>query len=117
MPLEEFRSSRPSVAQPFLAKLRNGDFYANNYVDKDRWHCVDIYYPGNPDFLIYGYIDKNTEFGQGLIARLQPSQDLIPGLVAPEKPLSVIAALRFADNPASDNQVEVVEIQSYSWFE
>jgi hypothetical protein len=117
MPLEQFKSTRSNIAQQFRSKLRNGNFYANNYDDQTRWYCVEIYYPGDPDFLIYGYIDRNTTFGQGLIARLQPSQDLIPGLDAPEKQLSVIAALRFTDNPADDNQVEVVGIEKYSWFE
>ncbi len=117
MPLEQFKSARPNIAQQFRSKLRNGDFYANNYEDKTRWYCVEIYYPGDPDFLIYGYIDRNTGFGQALIARLQPLKNLIPGLAVTEKPLSVIASLRFADNPASDNQVEVVGIEKYSWFE
>ncbi len=117
MPLEEFRSNRPSVAQQFRVKLRNGDFYANHYADKDRWHCVEIYYPGNPDFLIYGYIDRETPFGKEVIARLDPSQDSIPGLPTFEKNLSVISSLRFLENSTSDNQVEVVDIKSYSWFE
>ena len=117
MPLEKFKSSRPSVAQQFRAKLRNGDFYANHYADKDRWHCVEIYYPGNPDFLIYGYIDRHTAFGKELIGQLDPLQDIIPGLPAVERNLSVIASLHFLDNSTSDNQVEVVDIKSYSWFE
>ena len=117
MPLEKFRSSRPAAAQQFRAKLRNGDFYANHFADKERWYCVDIYYPGNPDFLIYGYIDRETPFGKRVITRLDSSQDSIPGLPAVEKNLNVIASLRYPENSTSTNQVEVVDIKSYSWFE
>ncbi len=117
MPLDTFKSSRPATAQQFRAKLRNGDFFANDFEDQDRWHCVEIYYPGSPNFFIYGYIDRETLFGEKLIARLDSSQDSIPGLPAVEKNLTVIASLRFPQNPASNNQVEVIDIQSYSWFE
>jgi hypothetical protein len=117
MPLEQFKSSRPATAQQFRAKLRNGNFFANHFENKDRWHCVEIYYPGSPDFLIYGYIDRETPFGREVVARLDSSQDIIPGLPTVEKNLSVIASLRFPEGSESNNQVEVVEIQSYSWFE
>ncbi|MFP6874450.1 MAG: hypothetical protein VCA55_13195 [Verrucomicrobiales bacterium] len=116
MPLEQFKSTRPTLAQPFRAKLRNGDFYANDYDDKTRWQCVEIYYPGDPDFLIYGYIDRNTVFGQGLITKLELTQNVIPGLPARKKHLSVITSLRFPENPAAHNQVEVVNIEKYGWF-
>jgi hypothetical protein len=117
MPLEKFKKTQPVQAQPFRAKLRNGDFFANDFDDKKRWYCVEVYYPGNPDFLIYGYLDRQTPFGKGVIARLDQSENIIPGLPAIETTLSVIASMRFPQNPASNNQVEIVDISSYSWFE
>ena len=117
MPLEKFKETQPVQAQPFRAKLRNGDFFANDFDDKNRWYCVEVYYPGNPDFLIYGYLDRQTPFGKGVIARLDQSENIIPGLPVIETTLSVIASMRFPQNPASNNQVEIVDIPSYSWFE
>ena len=117
MPLGLFKKTQPVQAHPFRAKLRNGDFFANDFDDKKRWYCVEVYYPGNPDFLIYGYLDRQTPFGQSVIARLDHSENIIPGLPAIETTLSVIASMRFPQNPASNNQVEIVDIPSYSWFE
>ena len=117
IPLELFKKTQPEQPHPFRAKLRNGDFFANAFDDKKRWYCVEVYYPGNPDFLMYGYLDRQTPFGQGVIARLDQSENIIPGLPAIETTLSVIASMRFPQNPTSNNQVEIVDISSYSWFE
>ena len=105
MPLDEFKSKRPKTPVKFWAKLKQADFYNHSFSDRLKYQAVELSYPGRIDFKLIGYIDRSTEWGAELIARLDEGE-------AP----SLILEVAYPEKAADSSQVEIVSILSETWF-
>ena len=71
MPLEKFKSERPATPVKFWAKVKLADFYNHSFSDRLKYQAVELSYPGRIEFKLIGYIDRSTDWGAELIARLE----------------------------------------------
>ncbi|MGI9242069.1 MAG: hypothetical protein ACR2RV_14795, partial [Verrucomicrobiales bacterium] len=79
MPLEKFKEERPTTALPFRVKVKPGDYYNYGFRDEAKFRCVELSYPGRPEFRLFGYIDRSRESAQELIGQLD--MGLAPSLI------------------------------------
>ena len=105
MSLAEFKEQRPTVPVAFRVKVQADGYYNHEFADSERYQCIIMIHPGDPDFRLYGYIARDNPL-------LQP---LLTALVS-ESP-SVVLSARFPPTSRADNQVEVVSLLEESWFD
>ncbi len=67
MTVDEFIKGKPTIPQPFRVQAEPGDYYNGQYADDRKWCAVDLTYPGNPDFHLFGYVERNTPHGDRLM--------------------------------------------------
>ena len=104
MPLEKFRNAMPTDPIPFRVLCKLADDYRAPFEDAAEFQCVRLTYPGDNEFRLTGYIDRGTDWADEFLAKLEFGG------------ASVIAGLRYPEDPASDAHVEVVRIVHESWF-
>lgn len=105
MTLNEFKKTRPQNSVAFRVKVQGDSYYNHHFSDKEKFLSVLLVYPGDPDFLLYGYLDREDPSLQPLIETLSHSSP------------SAIVGLRYPPIVEEDNQVEVAEVISMTWFE
>ena len=106
MPLEKFKSEQPRQPTKFWVKVKPSQFYNFGFTE-DRYHAVELSYPGHVDFKLNGYIDRKQERAPSLISQLELG-------IAP----SLIVELKFPEGEIKDpSQVEVSKILSNTWWE
>jgi len=105
IPLNEFKLTKPTTPTTFRVQAKISDYYNGDYIDGERFQCFELYYPGRPEFRIYGYVDKSTAFGRNFIEAVpvNTTQSLIVDIAFPEK-------------PKSSDQVNIVDLKRTNWF-
>ncbi len=121
MTVEEFIKGKPTSPQPFRVEAAPGDYYNGPYSDESKWCAVDLSYPGNPDFTLYGYVERGTPEGGRLMQMLGYQETRTPSgepkwelIQATRRPLILaIAYLREGSDP---KQVTIHEVLHEQWF-
>jgi hypothetical protein len=121
MTVEEFVKGKPTTPQPFRVQVAPGDYYNGHYASEETWCAVNLTYPGNADFNLYGYVERNTPTGDQLMRLLGYSQtrdadgqlkwQLVQAQSAPL--ILSIAYLREGSDP---KQVTIHEVLHEQWF-
>ena len=106
MPLEKFKKEQPRKPTEFRVKIKPGDYYSNQFFDKEEFAAVDLSYPGNREFKLNGYINRERPWAAKVLNQLESG-------IAP----SMIVNLRYPEGEIKDDrQVEIVSITSESWL-
>lgn len=122
MTVEEFIKGKPTTPQPFRVQAAPGDYYNGEYSDESFWFAVNLTYPGNADFHLYGYVERASLAGQQLMRLLgyaetkdkdgNTSWELVQAQSAP-----VILALAYLREGSTDpKQVTIHEVLHEQWF-
>jgi hypothetical protein len=104
MPLEDFQNETPSTPVPFRVKAKSSDYYNYVFVDSAKYQCVELYYPGDDSFRLYGYIDRQNPETSVLLSKLAFGS------------MSLILNLRYPEESPKPDQVEIVSLISADWF-
>jgi hypothetical protein len=106
MPLEEFKSQRPTKPVKFWVKVKPSDFYNHNFSDPLKYQAVELSYPGRGDFKLVGYFDRQKEWAKILQEKLEAGN-------AP----SLIVELAYPEGEIKDgSQVEINSIVADTWW-
>jgi len=106
MSLEEFKNKQPTTPTEFRVKIKPDDFYSNQFIDKEKYASVSLSYPGDAEFKLTGYIDRNQKWAGRILGHFESR-------ISP----SMIVNLRYPDGEIKDaSQVEIVSIVSESWL-
>ena len=105
MPLRKFKEEMLKTPVTFRLKMREGDYYLHGFSDREEWRCTELYYPGDEDFHLYGYIRLK-----------EPAADRLLPLIEGGGRASVIVKLRYPDDAVSRDQVVVEDLVLDSWF-
>ncbi|MFN0129231.1 MAG: hypothetical protein ACKV19_21385 [Verrucomicrobiales bacterium] len=121
MTVEEFMKGKPTTPQPFRVQAEPGDYYNGHYADESVWCAVTLSYPGNPDFGLYGYVDRTTPTGERLMQLMgyretrdeegKKKWELVQGTRMP-----LILALAYRREGSDPKQVTIHEILHEQWF-
>lgn len=105
-PLAEFKAEHPTTPVEFRVKLKRSDYYNFKFIDRDVYQSVELSYPGQPEFRLFGYIQRSRPWASAVIKRLE----------AGEGP-SFIVELQYPTGEIQDDrQVEIFSIISESWW-
>ncbi len=106
MPLPEFQSTRPMQGTPFRVHAMLSDYYNYEYSDSERYLCLELTYPGDPHFRIWGYVERESSVGVRLAGMLEFGAS------------SLILDLRYPLGPQSrsSEQAEITALRRSSWF-
>lgn len=104
MTLSEFRTGKPTSPQPFRVLSAPGDYYNGPYADETKWFCCELTYPGDADFRLWGYFERDSPEGEQLLQLLE------------ERKASCILNLAFRVGGGPDNQVTIHDIAAAEWF-
>jgi len=104
MPWDEFLASKPTVSRVFRVTLYPVDYYNRGFSDESKWQSYRAESQGN-DQSVFAYAEKDTVVSQ----LLHFSPDM--------KSRSVMVALKFPENAAGGNQVEIERFVTDGWIE
>ena len=106
MPFADFKRDRPTTPVEFRVKVKTASYYNYQFADPEKYYAVELTYPGQHAFLLFGYIDRTRPWAQTLIRYLELGS-------AP----SIIAEIQFPSGQQLDErQVEIISIISESWW-
>ncbi|MEM7143673.1 MAG: hypothetical protein AAF591_00970 [Verrucomicrobiota bacterium] len=105
MPYAKFVEERPVEPRRFRVLAKRGDYYNYQFDDPQKHLCLELRYPGNPNFLLYGYIDPDSNFGKKI------AQAVPYGMEA-----SIILTLAYPEDSNDEKQVEIWELIADTWF-
>lgn len=121
MTVEEFMKGKPTTPQPFRVQAEPGDYYNGHYSDESVWCAVTLSYPGNPDFMLYGYVDRTTPTGERLMqlmgfreTRNEEGKKVWELVQHTRVPL--ILSLAYLREGSDPKQVTIHEILHEQWF-
>lgn len=107
MEWNEFRAKRPSAATMFRVFAGPGDFFGNEFTDKDSLVCLKLVNPLDPAAPpLFGYATKDSAVGRVL------QQVLAKG---GGEPRPVMLKLSYPESRRADNQVWVSEFIGEEW--
>ena len=104
MPLEDFQNETPKTPVPFRVKAKSSDYYNYAFADSEKYQCVELYYPGDDHFRLYGYIDKENPETRPLLSKLAFGS------------MSLVLGLRYPEESPRPDQVEIVSLIAADWF-
>ncbi len=104
MPLADFRKNRPTEVVPFRVRAKLSDYYNYEFSDPEKYQSVEIYYPGEEEFRLDGYVERDSKTGTRLASLLE------------FMPHNLVLGLRFPPDARTDNLVEIVSIEGESWY-
>lgn len=106
MPLPEFQTTRPMRGTPFRVHAMLSDYYNYDFNDSERFLCLELTYPGDPTFRLWGYAERDSPVGIRLAGLLEFGAD------------SLILDLRYPMGPQSrsSEQTEITALRHSSWF-
>ncbi|MEM8953723.1 MAG: hypothetical protein AAGD22_06195 [Verrucomicrobiota bacterium] len=105
LPLERFMEKKPSQPVRFRVQARLSDYFNYHYKDEEKWLALELRYPGNEEFLLHGYIERDTNFGKEL------SRIVRPGIQTP-----LILSLGYPITTKDETQVQIYELISTTWL-
>jgi DNA-directed RNA polymerase subunit RPC12/RpoP len=121
MTVEEFVKGKPTTPQPFRVQAAPGDYYNGAYSDETKWLSVNLTYPGNPDFHLFGYVERNTPAGDQLMRLLgfhgsrtsdgATQWDLVQG-----QSTALILAIAYLSEGSDPKQVTIHDVLYDQWF-
>lgn len=121
MTVEEFIKGKPTAPQPFRVQAAPGDYYNGQYADESKWFVVNLTYPGNDDFNLYGYAERNTPTGERLMRLLgykdtrdstgKTQWELVQATSTP-----LILAIAYLREGSDAKQVTIHEVLHEQWF-
>ena len=121
MTVEEFMKGKPTTPQPFRVQAAPSDYYNGAYSDESKWCAVSLTYPGNADFNLYGYVERNTPTGERLMRLLgyndtrdadgKTKWELVQAQSAP-----VVLAIAYLREGSDPKQVTIHEVLHEQWF-
>jgi hypothetical protein len=103
MELRDYMVKQPLEPLTFRVLCRPEAYYNYAFSDQDQWISYELTYPGDPDFMIHGYVKKGSAVAEEL------NQQLL--LEA-----NIMLQLRYPENPISREQVLIDKIVHRSWF-
>ncbi len=109
MDFSEFQTKKPVDPVAFRVKMRepeDGDYYNKDFKNEEEWLCVELYYPGQPDFRLFGYVERNGPLGAEVAKRFAEGERF-----------PVVAELSWPESHTSENQVKVGRVLRWSWYE
>jgi beta-lactamase regulating signal transducer with metallopeptidase domain len=121
MPLQTFLNTRPTTPQNFRVQAGPGDYYNGAFSDLTKWCALDISYPGNPAFRLFGYVERDTAAGKRLMRLLGIEEVIDPsGTTVRDAGLArsapLILTLAFPPESNSGTQVVVQDVLHEHWF-
>ena len=106
MALDEFKEKRPTEPQAFRVKVKPSDYYNHQFADDGVFRSLELSYPGDPGFKLFGFVDRSAGWAQGLLDQLEAGG-------AP----SLIVKLRYPEGEIKDaTMVQVDAIVSETWW-
>jgi len=121
MTVEEFVKGKPTTPQPFRVQADPGDYYNGHYSDESTWFAVNLTYPGDEDFQLFGYVERNTPTGQQVMRLLGFQETKTPdgttawkAVQAQSTPL--ILSLAYLREGSDAKQVTIHEVLHEQWF-
>jgi len=121
MTVEEFMKGKPTTPQPFRVQAAPGDYYNGAYSDESVWCAVNLTYPRNPDFNLYGYVERNTPTGDRLmqllgytLTRDANGKNVWEMVQTTSKAL--VLAIAFRREGSDPKQVTIHEVLHEEWF-
>ena len=121
MTVEEFIKGKPTTPQPFRVQAAPGDYYNGQYADESKWCAVNLSYPGNADFNLYGYVERGTPTGDRLM-RLMGYHETRDAsgkskweLIQPTS-VPLILAIAYLREGSDPKQVTIHEVLHEQWF-
>jgi hypothetical protein len=121
MTVEEFIKGKPTTPQPFRVQAAPGDYYNGAYSDESKWCAVNLTYPGNPDFNLYGYVERNTPTGDRLMRLLgyhqtRTSDGKTEWEQVQAQSSALILAIAYLREGSDPKQVTIHDVLHEQWF-
>ena len=121
MTVEEFMKGKPTTPQPFRVQAAPGDYYNGPYSDESVWCAVNLTYPTNPDFNLYGYVERNTPTGDRLMQLLgytltRDASGKNVWEMVQETSAPLVLAIAFRREGSDPKQVTIHEVLHEQWF-
>ncbi len=106
MPLDEFKFSKPREGVEFRVKVKPADYYNFQFSDKEKYTCVELSYPGDAEFKLFGYIETGSDWSERLLTQLSSG-----------KGPSLIVKLKYPEGEIRDDkQVLIESIIEDTWW-
>jgi len=103
--LADFKADKARKPADFRVTLRYSDYYNYHFADREKYHAVELAYPGR-EFSLIGYIDRSRPWAPELIEKMESG--VWPGL---------IVRLKYPEGDIEDErQVEILSIVSPTWL-
>jgi hypothetical protein len=103
MELRDYMVKQSLEPLTFRVLCRPEAYYNYAFSDQDKWISYELTYPGDPDFLIHGYVAKGSAVAEEINKQLLLEAN-------------IMLQLRYPDNPISREQVLIDKIVHPSWF-
>jgi hypothetical protein len=126
MPYQQFVTQRPIQPVPFRVFVQRHDYYNAPFQNPAKWLCFLLTYPTNPDFHLYGYVERDSFTGKRLVELLSNpayEQATISGnwqdyaVMGDLIGKSMILSLSFPHPTPSDlKQVNIMNIINEEWL-
>lgn len=121
MTVEEFTKGKPTTPQPFRVQAAPSDYYNGAYADESVWCAVSLTYPGNADFNLYGYVERNTPTGERLMRLIgyndtRDADGKTKWELGAATSTPVILAIAYLREGSDPKQVTIHEVLHEQWF-
>ena len=104
MEIASYIETKPTESMVFRVYAEQDSFYSYEYVDQGRYQAFKLTFRDEDEFL-FGYADRKSVGGRGLLALLQGRGKDIP----------VLLRLRFSRGTKSRRSVLIEEVLATSW--
>ena len=105
--LDDFISRLHLEPVSFRVAAVPSDYYNGPYSDSERYFCVKLLYPGDPNFTLWAYADRDEEFTELLENSFMTQRGVNLTLKLKHLPNQDLGSLR---------QAQISEIDSMDWF-